>query len=235
MEEETNSLKKTARMVGILFFVSTTSFLIGAVLLRSVINGPDYLGSLYTTNKFQVSAGVFLQLINDIAVAGIGVLMFRILKKYNENIAVGYLSSRLLEAVILIVGGMSLLVLITISEEYIKGGTTNALYYQTLGTLAKKWHYWSFEIAMITLGLGGFFLCYLLYTSKLVPQLIAVLGIIGYPILFAKMLLDVLGYSTGMILFVPAGIFVGLFELIFPIWLLAKGFNTSPIVADPEN
>lgn len=229
-----NSLKKTARIVGVLYLVSTAASVTALVLLQSITSGPDYL-SILDSNKIQLGIGVLFALINDAAVVAIGVLMFGVLKKYNENIAVGVLSTRLLEGVILVVGAMSLLLLITISQEYIKAGTADASYYQTLGTLAKKWNYWSFEIAMITLGLGGFFLCYLLHTSKLVPRLISGLGIIGYPMLFAKMLLDVLGYSPGMILFVPAGIFVGLFELIFPIWLLSKGFNTSAIVINSEN
>jgi hypothetical protein len=228
-----NSTNTTARIIGVLYLLSTSSFLIGAILLEPAINNSDYLVNLYPTNKIRLSAGVLLQLVNDAAIVGIGVLLFGVLKRHNENIALWVLSTRIIESVILVVGGMSLLLLLTISQEYIKAGSADASY-PALGALAKKWNYWSFEIAMLALGLGGFFLCYLLYTSKLVPRLISLLGFIGYPILFAKMSLDVLGYTTGMNLFLASGILVGLFELIFPIWLLAKGFNTNAKPADSE-
>jgi hypothetical protein len=223
-----NSTKTTARLIGALYLISTASFLIGSLLIDPIFTSPDFLASLHPVNSARLSTGVFLQFVNDAAIVGIGVMMLRILRKYNEAIAVGVLSARVIEAVILVAGGLSLLLLITISQEFIKTGTSDTSYFQTLAVLARKWNSWSFETAMLALGLGGFFLCYLLYKTKLVPRLITLLGFVGYPILFGNILLGFLGYKTGISV-VTAGIFAGLFELIFPLWLLAKGFNTSDI------
>ena len=68
----------------------------------------------------------------------------------------------------------------------------------------------------------------LLYRSQLVPRWIAVLALIGYPMLFAGCILDLFDVTdvtkgAGLIAVAPGG----LFELILPIWLLAKGFNSS--------
>lgn len=220
-EKKMNSNKKTAIIVGVLFLAATVTYMIGNGLLESVIKDPDYLSNLYP-NKTQVIIAVLLELINDAAVVGIGFLMFQILKQHNESLALGYLSIRIIESAILIVSGISPLLLITLSQEYIKTGTTDAFYYQTLGTLAIKGYYLAFEIAMIATSLGGLILSYLLYKSKLIPRLISVLGL-GYAALLANSLVEIFGYSTGIILFLPGA----LFELIFPIWLIVKGFNSS--------
>jgi hypothetical protein len=89
----------------------------------------------------------------------------------------------------------------------------------------------AYQIAMIILGFGSMFLCYLLFQSKLVPRFLSVWGLIGYALLFASGLLDVLGvvdtvHGTGAIFYIPGG----LWELFaFPIWLIVKGFNLSTI------
>lgn len=99
-------------------------------------------------------------------------LLFPILKKHHEMIALGYVGARLIEAALLIIGIISPLLLITLSEEYLKAGAPDAAYFQTLGALASKGQELTFQIAMLTLGLGSLSFCYLLYHSKLVPRFI---------------------------------------------------------------
>ncbi len=224
-----NSNKLTLRIVGILFLLATAASVAGFILIQSGIKGTDYLASLYP-GRFRFSLGVFFHLVCDMAILGIGVFMFRIIRKNSENVAVGYLSTRIFEALIQIIGCIGLLLLITISKQYIQEGTDNDTYYQTLGTLARKWNSWSFEVSFIATGLGGIILCYWLLKSKLIPWLISIIGLLGYIILFAKSLSGILGYRISMIFFIP----VALFELIFPIWIIIKGFNTLPIITDTK-
>jgi hypothetical protein len=80
---------------------------------------------------------------------------------------------------------------------------------------------------------GGIF-AFLLYRSRLVPRPLAVLGLIGYPVLLAGAVLAMFGVTdvtqgAGLLAVVPGG----LFELILPIWLLAKGFS-HPVVDGGE-
>jgi len=220
-----NSIQKIARIVGVLFLTATVTYMVGSGLLESILNAPDYLLNVYP-NKSQVVIGVLFQFINAAVVVGIGLLMLPILKQHNERIALGYLGSRIIESVLLIVSFISPLLLITLSQEY--AGATDTSYFQTLGTLAIKGHSLAFEMAMIALSLGSLMFCYLLYESKLVPQFISVLGFIGYAALLTRGWLEIFGYSTGMILFLPGA----LFEIIFPIWLIVKGFNSSAIASE---
>jgi hypothetical protein len=105
--------------------------------------------------------------------------MLPILKQYNRNIAFGYLSIRIIEAVVFIIGGLCLLFLVTLSQEFVEAGSLDASYFQTLGALFEAGHHWSYLMAASFTGLGGLMLCYLLYQSKLIPRLISVLGLIG--------------------------------------------------------
>lgn len=146
--------------------------------------------------------GSLLEFIDVIAVIIIGVLLFPILKNYSILIAWTYLGTRILEAAFLSVSIASIFL-------------TTALWYER-----------AFQIAFLVLGLGSLPFVYLLYKSKLIPRSISVIGFIGYIALLVWSVLEVSGYTTGMFLFIPGA----LFEIIFPIWLIVKGFNLSTLV-----
>jgi len=225
-----NTNRMTARIVGILFLFATVTYMIGSGLLDSVLNAPDYLMNLYP-NKTQVITGVLLEFIDAAAVVGIGLLLYPILKKHNKTIALGYAGVRIVEAVILIFGAIRTLSLITLSREFIQAGAPEGSNFQALGASTIAESYLAYQMAMIVLGLGSLMFCYLLYKTILVPRLISILGIIGYAALFTGMLLEIFGFNLGLVLLIPSG----LFELILPIWLIVKGFNSPAIPSGSEN
>ena len=120
-KEKMNSSRKTAIIVGALFLTAMVASLLGGGLVESIISAPDYLIAV-SENETQVIIGVLLELINAIAVVGIGVLMFPILKQHNESIALGYLGFRIIESVFCSVIVISPLSLTTLSQEYLKAG-----------------------------------------------------------------------------------------------------------------
>ena len=192
------STRKTAIIVGLLFLVSTLTFMIGSNLIRSFLIDE-------THNKSPLILGVILEIICGVAVVGIGVLMFPILKLFNKRLALGYVIFRVIECTIIIVGGIYLLSLL----EFM----------------------WKYEmIIFVFTALGGLIFSYLLYLSKLVPRYLSGLGIIGYVMLFLGVVLDMFSIfnindGAGMLIYLPGG----LFELFLPIWLFIKGFNSSAI------
>jgi hypothetical protein len=183
-----NTPRKTAIIVGVLFLTAIATYMLGIKLAGSILNAPNFLDNV-SENSTQMIIAVLLECINSIAVIGIGVLMLPILKQYNRNIAFGYLSIRIIEAVVFIIGGLCavvfiigglcLLFLVTLSQEFVEAGSLDASYFQTLGALFEAGHHWSYLMAASFTGLGGLMLCYLLYQSKLIPRLISVLGLIG--------------------------------------------------------
>jgi hypothetical protein len=90
-------MKKIARLIGALFLVATGSFMIGTGLLDPVLHQPDFLAGLYP-DRTNVVVGLFLEFINAVAVVGIAMLLYPILKKHNEALALGYFGSRIIES-----------------------------------------------------------------------------------------------------------------------------------------
>ncbi|MDQ0058745.1 DUF4386 domain-containing protein [Paenibacillus harenae] len=213
----------TARIIGALFLISTAAYMIGNGQINAVLSHPEYLARLYP-DRMKVHIGLFLELINAAAVLGIAIYLFPVLKKQNESISLGYLCSRIIESALLIGSITCTLILLTLSEKYVAGfGNGGEGYFLTLGTLAMRGQYMTFELAMLVLSLGSIMFCYLLYRTRLVPRLISLLGIVGYIALLASGCLGMIGIDSGYILYMPGG----MFELIFPLWLIVKGFSTT--------
>lgn len=211
--------KGTARIIGVLFLVSTAAYLTGSGLVDAALNDSAYLSQLHP-GRMKVFAGLFLEFINAAAVVGIAVLLFPILQTHSESIAIGYLSSRIIESALLLIVVICPLALLALSESYIAAGGEADEYFRTIGDLLVRGADMAFQLAMLALGLGSILLCFLLYRTKLVPPMLSLLGIVGYIALLASSCLSLLGLDAGTVLFIPGG----MFELIFPIWLLVKGF-----------
>jgi hypothetical protein len=197
--------------------------LVGGVWLESMLTAPDYLGTL-SANETQVLIGVLLELLNCIAVVGIAVLLFPILRDHSETLALGYLGFRLIEVVILIVAVISPLALIALSREYAAAGTAEAAGFQALGTvLIAARAQMAGLLVPIFFGLGAFLLYYSLYQTKLVPRFISVWGLLAVVLMVARNLLVTFGLTIGadMVLVLP----MILNEVFLGIWLMAKGFE----------
>jgi len=220
MRNKMNSNRKTARIVGALFLTVMVTWFIGSELIESILNAPDYLINVYP-NRFRVIIGVLFELIQVAAVVGIAVMMFPILKKYNERIALGYVVFRILECAMLIVAAISPLLLITLSQEYLKVGVPDASSFQALSTLfIALREYWTLLMLAIFYSLAAIMFYYVLYQTKLIPRFISVWGLIGATLTLATPLLGTL-----------LGIPMGLNELFLGVWLIVKGFNPSAIKA----
>jgi len=221
-----NSHRKIARIVGALFLIAMVTSLLGAGLIESVINTPNYLTDV-SADTTQLMAGMFLELINALAVVGIGVMMFTILQQHNESIVLGYVGFRLMESVFLTVAAIIPLSLITLSQEYLNADVADAAYFQTLGILLKAGRADVAGLLIPTFfSLGALLFYYLLYQSKLIPRFISVWGLIGTVLILLLNLIEI-SFSLGMILALP----IILNEIFLGIWLIVKGFNLPATTA----
>ncbi len=221
---DNNTYRKSARIVGVLFILTMIVGMLDAYLVAPVLSSPIIDFSL---NKNLMISGAILILVLSLGIVGIAIMLFPVLKRYNQTVAFTYLSFRILECVFLIVGAIIYLFLLELSQAYIKAGTPNDLYLQTIGTLAIKLRYDTYQIAMLILGVCSLMLCYLFFQSKLIPRWLSVWGFVGYALLLSSAILDLLNVidtvnGAGIVMYFP-GL---LFELIvFPTWLIGKGFH----------
>ncbi|NOQ18282.1 MAG: DUF4386 family protein [Dehalococcoidales bacterium] len=228
-----NTSRKNARWAGVFYIIATvapilTAFSIG--FLGGGVTGeasPDYLANV-TANENQVLIGMLIELIWVLAVVGIIVMLFPILRKYNEALALGFYSLRFIEAISTIVGSIILLTLLTLSQEFVKAGVPEASYYQTLGTLLLAAREWAFMIGSgLVWSLSALILNYILYQSKLIPRWLSGWGLVGATLSFTTYLLQVFSINLTEFLFLP----IALQEMVFAVWLIVKGFNSSAIAS----
>jgi hypothetical protein len=120
-----NSNRKTAIIVGVLFIFALVAFMIGKAIYEPILSSPDYLDIVYP-NRVTVIIGILLEFISALSVVLIPVLLFPILKKQYEVLAMGYVSFRLFEAVLLSVAQIYKLSLVNLSQDYLNKGGVDA-------------------------------------------------------------------------------------------------------------
>ena len=218
-----NSHQKIAKILGVLFLIQLATYYIGHESLLGILFTPNYLIDI-SANTTQVMIAIVLQLISGAAFVGFAVIVFPILEKHGRSITLGYLGFRFMEFTIIAVSEISLLSLVTLSEEYVKTGALDSSYIQTLGnSILAQWK-WAVLILMMVFSLGASLFYYLLFKSNLVPRFKSVWGLIGVTLALAAPLLNMFGQSAGgMIIYLP----IGLNELFLAIWLIVKGFNST--------
>ncbi len=227
--------KKTGRIIGALFIMATVTSVIGyQVILSPILNAPDILVKV-SENSFETILGVLIDSINSIAVIVISILFFPILKKHNEATAIGYIGFRIIESVILIVGHISLLSIVTISQEFVNVAASDTSNFQALGTLLIAVNDWTYLLGPgIMFSFTALILNYSLYRTKLVPRFIAVWGLIGAILLFTADMFAIFGLSTTSTLFIFLILPIGLNEMVLAVWLITKGFDTSALASNSQ-
>jgi len=226
-----NSDKKTARIVGALFIMALVLFLIGQAFYEPILSSPDYLDSTYP-NRVIVIIGILLEFISALAVVLIPVLLFPILKKHNEVLALGYVSFRLFEAVLLSFAQIYKLSLVKLSQDYLNKGGVDASYFQNIGNSIQSVIYWIDHaglIYLIVFAIGALILYSALYKSKLIPRWLSIWGLIGAVAILTGSVMATFDISLvlAMLLIIP----IALQEQAMAIWFIVKGFNPSAIAS----
>ena len=225
-----NTYRKTAIIVGVLYIIGTVAGILSKVFAGFNQNDLNYLTNV-TANETPIIIGLFL-LIMGLALAMVPVMMFPILKKHNEALALGYVVYRgALETVTTIAMVISWLFLTILSQAYI-AGASDASYFQTLGTLLLKGNGSISTISQIVFPLGALMFYYLLYKSKLIPRWISGWGLIAAILWITNAFLGLFGliiqWSTiQVVLALP----IGLQEMVMAVWLIVKGFNPSAVAS----
>jgi hypothetical protein len=226
-----NTYRKTAIAAGTLFIVCTVASILGPTLAISV-NSPDYLDQL-AGNSNQIITAALLEFIWAATGAGIAIALYPLLKKYNGALALGSVGFRVVENVFVLIGTLGLLALLTLSQEFIAAGSPEASSFQTLGAMLLAVRDWQYHvISGLAFSLGVLMYYAILYGSDLIPRWLSGWGVLGAVLSLAATVLASFTHDFGLesvntYLNVP----IGLQELVFAVWLIAKGFNPSAVVA----
>jgi len=198
-----------------------------------VLEDPRYIAGAGADTS--VSLGAFLELILIIANIGTAVVLWPVLKRQNEILALGYVTARVVECVFIAVGILSLLTVVTLRQEA-AGADADSLV--AVGASLVALHDWTFLLGPgFVVGVGnGLMLGYLMYRSSLVPRRMAMLGLVGGPLVCASGIAILFGvFEAGSVWQAIATIPEFLWELSLGIWLIVKGFNPSALASMPTN
>ena len=226
------SSRKTALAVGVLFILTFVTSIAAVFAYGPVLSDPLYIvGAGADTGVF---LGAFLELLLIITNIGCAVVLFPLLKRQNEGLALGYVTARLVECGFIAVGLLSLLTVATLQEQTT---SANAASLVPIGTSLVAMHNWTFLLGPgFADGIGtGLILGWLMYRSGLVGRRMALVGVVGGAMLAtsgAAVLLGVIpqGGAVQGIATIPEIIW----EAFLGLYLLFKDFKPSPVLA-PES
>ncbi len=217
------SNRKTAIIVGVLYIIATVATLLSGLFFWSIYD-PDYL-TVVSANENQILISVLFMLTTSAAIVGIPIALFPILKKHNESLALGYVVTRIFEALFFVVSTIVILAIFSLSHEFVNTTAPVISYFESSGTLLFGVFDWSSILLDFPFALSAVMLNYLFYKSKLIPRWLSVLGLIGGALFLAGTPLLLFGVEDATYL----AAIIGIQEMVLAVWLIVKGFN-SPLV-----
>jgi hypothetical protein len=226
-----NTGRKNAISAGVLFIIAD---LVGFLSLpfMAPVNAANYLGSV-STNRNLVATGAVLLFIGGAAAIGIAISLYPVLRKYNDGLALGSVGFRTVEGVFDFIGVLGLLILITLSQQFVGAGAPDSSHFQTLGVLTVSGFHWAVNVVKLMAFSIGCLLYYIIfYRTKLIPRWLSGWGFIAALMTMLSAVLVMYGliapFSTAQVIFnlpiLPQ-------ELVLAVWLIVKGFNPSAIAS----
>src|SRR3954451_3151626 len=222
--------QKRARAFGVLYLITFVTSIPAALLYAPVLDHPVAYVAGAGHDK-QILLGALLELLLIIANLGTAVVIVPIMRRLNEELAIGYVTARLFECTFILVGILCVLGIISLRNQ-VAGPSEGTVAY-TLAAI-KDWTFLLGPGWVVGWG-NGLILGYLMYRSGLVPPRAAWLGLIGGPRLLATRAAIPLGRRPpGGHLRALQGVLTipeFLWELFLGLYCTFKGFRpSSPIL-----
>ena len=181
----------------------------------------------------RVLTGGLLDMVTALAGAATAVVLFRVVKRQSETLALGFVASRLLEAAVISIGVVSLFAVVTLRQDLAGTAGAEAASLVPVGAALVAVYEWTFLFGPnVMAAVNALLLGTLMYRSGLVPRAIPLMGLIGGPLLLVSVtgiVFGTHGLDSGVHVIAAAPIFV--WELSLGVWLVVKGFRSSPITA----
>ena len=217
-------IRTTARTAGVLFLITEVSAIAGLALYQPAL-GADYVSGAGADTR--VLWGAVSELVLVAAIIGSAVVLFPVIRRVDEALALAHVSGRLLEGAVITVGMISVISLVTLREDGPAAGADEPALVAVNQALVAV-HDWTFLVGpSFILGVNSLLLAYLVHKGGLVPTWIAMLGIVGGPLVTLSafgVLFGLYSPSAHAISAVP----VFAWEVSFAVYLIVKGFRPSP-------
>ena len=185
-------------------------------------------------SETSLQLGALLEFALIITNIGTAVVLYPIVKRQSEGLALGYVSARIMESAFILVGLISIISVVSVSDALAGASAAEATSLATQGSSLVSTYEWAFLFGPgLVVGFGnGLMLGYLMYRSGLVPRRMAMLGLVGGPMLIVSFALILFGvYDNGS----APSFFMALPEIAWEaslgIYLAVKGFKTTRVIS----
>jgi len=218
-------VQRTARIFGVLFLITYITSISAVLLFQPVLDDPaGYIAG--DGNDSQIYLGAFLEFLLILANVGTAVVLYPVVKRLNETLAIAFVAARIIESVFIAIGIIFVLGIVSLSHDS-PGAADLAV---SLAAM-KDWTFLFGPGLIVPVG-NGLILGYLMYRSALVPPRMALLGLVGGPLLLLGsigVLFDLWDQTSAMsLLVIPEFIW----ELFIGIYCTIWGFRAaSPILS----
>lgn len=225
-ERSQGTYRTTATIVGVLYIIGTAAGLVSIPVTGSILGAPDVLRTV-ADHANQVALGALLVLVMGLPLAMIPALMFPVIKRWNEALAVGYVIFRgALEAFSYLALAICWLLLVVVARQAVTTGTGDLSQYTYLGTLLFNVQEPIIAVQDIAFGIGALIFSFVLWQARLIPRWISGWGLVAAVTTVVAGLSAIFGRPLDILLLpmLPQ-------EMVMAGWLIVKGFNPTSIAS----
>ncbi|HMN59066.1 MAG TPA: DUF4386 domain-containing protein [Anaerolinea sp.] len=220
-----NTNRKIAIIAGALFIIADVATFTGDALLPA-LTGADYLIQL-SAHADLVAAGLLAKIVSTFAGVGIAIAMYPIMKRANAGLALGSVVFRTLEAAFYMVGIVSLLALLKLSQQFAAAGVADRASLQAIGDSLVSVRLWAAPLlGVFAFCVGSFMYNYLFFQSRLIPRWLSGFGIAAITSLTIACMLSLFS-GNRITSYIPLASPIFVQELVLAVWLIVKGFNPT--------
>jgi hypothetical protein len=224
--------QRTARIMGA-WFLGTFIAIPAFFFYDPILNQASYV--VGSGDDIRVAVGALLEILLAIAGIATAVVIFPIVKRVNESVALGYIASRTVESILILVGVVSLMSIVALRQDLADAPNNSGGPIDVAGGLLAVHDQTALFGPQFCAGLGnGILLGYLMWRSRLLPRPMVMIGLIGGPLALLAgigVLLGVWDTASGLPVALTAP--EAIWEFSLSVWLLARGFRPSPILTGP--
>ena len=222
------SYRGNAIAVGVLFILCSAAAILSIVPLGATVGAPVDFAKLAGSDNAVVTTAL-IEFVWAATGMGIAIGLYPVLRLFNPALALGSVFGRVVENVFILVGTLSLLALLTVSQQ--AAGSAAPPSFQATGDALLAVRDWVHGfVALLAFGIGVLMYYYVFYRSRLVPRWLSGWGLAGAAL--GLVATDYSGFTqdfgfttVNTVLNIP----IGLQEMVLAVWLIAKGFNLSAV------
>ena len=224
--------RKVALAGGIAYLVTFAASIPQLKLFADVIADPTAYISGPGSNA-AVQWGAVLEVLTAASGVATAVVLYPVTRRVSRTAAIGFVTSRVVEAALILVGVVSILSVLTLQQHF--AGATGAQA-QSLGVTGESlvaMRQWTFLLGPgVMAGVNDLLLGYILYRSGLVGRVIPIIGLVGAPLILVSDTVVILGGWTqistpALLCTLP----VAVFEFSVGVYLTVKGFRPAAVAA----